>query len=86
MTYKLDDLEGESVIGTFYGQELQKSDQNVFFIEKILKRRVNKGVKEVYVKWSGYSDRFNSWIPDSDVIDTKKEREKKLAAAKFTAK
>ena len=57
VTYKLDDLEGESVIGTFYEQELQKSDQNVFFIEKILKRRVHKGLKEVYVKWSGYSDR-----------------------------
>ena len=77
-TYKLEDLEGEAVNGTFYEQELQKSDQSVFFIEKILKRRTVKGVKEVYVKWSGYTSRFNSWIPASDVINTKKEHEKNL--------
>ena len=40
----------------------------------------------MFVKWSGYTSRFNSWIPASDVINTKIEREKKLAAAKFTAK
>ena len=34
VTYKLDDLEGESVIRTFYKQELQKSDENVFFYRK----------------------------------------------------
>ena len=76
ITYKLNDLEGETVIGSFYKQDLQKSTQNVYFIEKILKRRVRNGVKEVYVKWSGYSDRFNQWIPAGDVIDTKEQREK----------
>ena len=76
VTYKLEDLEGEAIIGTFYKQDLQKSTQNVYFIEKVLRRRVCNGVKEAYVKWSGYSDRFNQWIPASDVIDTKKQREK----------
>ena len=76
VTYKLEDLEGEAVIRTFYKQDLQKLTQNVYFIEKILRRRVGNGVREAYVKWSGYSDRFNQWTPPSDVIDTKKKREK----------
>ena len=76
VTYKLEDMEGEAGIGTFYKQDLQKSTQNVYFLKKILRRRVRNGVREAYVKWSGYSDCFNQWILASDVIDTKKQREK----------
>ena len=68
-TYKLKDGKGEEVTGTFYEQELQKTKQNVFRIEKILRRRINKktGNREVYVKWKGYSNNFNQWIPANDI-------------------
>jgi hypothetical protein len=35
-------------------------------IDKILKDRINKGVKEYYVKWKGYPDSENSWEPEQN--------------------
>ena len=45
-------------------QELQKTTQEVFRIEKILKRKGSKSL----VKWLGYPDSFNSWVDNSDLI------------------
>ena len=39
ITYKIKDLNGENIIGTFYNQELSRAKQEVFRIEKILKRQ-----------------------------------------------
>ena len=72
-TYKLEDMESEPVIGTFYRQNLLKSTQNVYFIDKILAKRVKNGVNEVKVQWSGYGKSFDEWIPEKDVIDTRDE-------------
>jgi hypothetical protein len=38
-------------------------------IEKILKTQRRHGIKKLYVKWLGWQDNFNSWIPQSDVQD-----------------
>ena len=70
-TYKLEDMESEPVIGTFYRQNLLKSTQNVYLIDKVLAKRVRKGIKEVKVQWSGYGKSFNEWIPEEHVIDTR---------------
>ena len=67
ITYKIKDLKGEDIKGTFYRQELQKTKQEINRIEKVLKKRTQKGTKEVYVKWKGYNNDFNSWIPESDI-------------------
>ena len=67
ITYKIKDKNGEEVKGTFYEQELQKSKQTIFRIEKVLKRRTKNGQKEIYVKWKGYTNTFNSWLPISDI-------------------
>ena len=68
--YKLIDLKGESIAGTFYEQELQQGYMpDVFRVEKVLKRRVRNKIKEVYVRWQGYPDKFNDWIPEEDVTD-----------------
>ena len=67
VTYKLTDLKGEEIRGSFYKQELQKAKQDTFRIEKVLKKRTRNGTKELYVKWKGYSNDFNTWIPDSDL-------------------
>ena len=68
-TYEIEDLNGNAIQGTFYEQELQKSKQSIYRIEKVLKRRHNKnnGQKEVYVKWKGYDNSFNSWLPLSEL-------------------
>ena len=60
VTYRLVDLQGEAVTGSFYEQELQKTTQEIFRIEKVI-RRDNKRNRAL-VKWSGYPDQFNSWI------------------------
>ena len=49
-TYIINDLNGEEIIGTFYEKELQKTNQQEFRIEKVIKRKGNK----LYVKWKGY--------------------------------
>ena len=58
---------GEEVKGSFYEQELQKVKQETFRIEKVLKRDNKK--KLALVKWLGYPDKFNSWLPLSDLKD-----------------
>ena len=57
-TYVINDLNGEEITGTFYEKQLQKTNQEEFRIEKVIKR---KG-KQIYVKWKGYNNSFNSWI------------------------
>ena len=71
IVYTIEDLMGESINGTFYKEELQLIDYNpedTFDIEKVLATRTRNGVKEVLVKWLGYGDKFNNWIPASEVI------------------
>ena len=41
-TYVINDLHSEEIAGTFYEKELQKTDQEEFRIEKIIKRKGNK--------------------------------------------
>ena len=64
MTYVINDLNGEEIIGTFYGKELQKTNQQEFRIEKVIKKKGNK----LYVKWKGYDSSFNSWIDKKDLV------------------
>ena len=63
-TYVINDLNGEEIIGTFYENELQKTNQKEFRIEKVLKKKGDK----LYVKWKGYDNSFNSWIDKKDLV------------------
>ena len=62
-TYVINDFNGEEIIGTFYEKELQKINQQIFRIEKVIKRKENK----LYVKWKGYDNSFNSRIDWKDI-------------------
>ena len=57
------DLNDEPFTGSFYEEELQKTSQEKFRIEKVLKRKGDK----LYVKWKGYDNSFNSWIDKNDL-------------------
>ena len=35
-TYVINDLNGEEIIGTFYGKEVEKTNQKEFWIEKVI--------------------------------------------------
>ena len=65
VTYKIADLNGEEIKGSFYEPELQKTSQQLFRIEKVIKR----GKKKSLVKWKGYSDDFNSWVDNKDLVN-----------------
>ena len=64
-TYVINDLNGEEITGTFYANELQKTNQKEFSIEKVIKRKGDK----LYVKWKGYDNSFNIWINKNDIIN-----------------
>jgi len=49
VTCKITDCNGEEIQGTFYEQELQKTSQEVFRIEKVVKKDKTKSL----VKWRG---------------------------------
>ena len=63
-TYVINDFNGKEIAGTFYQNELQKTDQKEFRIEKVIKRKGNK----LYVKWKGYNNSFDSWIDEKDIV------------------
>ena len=65
-TYVINDLNGEEIARTFYEKELQKTNQEEFRIEKVIKRKGDK----IYVKWKGYDNSFNSWIDKASLIQT----------------
>ena len=63
-TYVINDLNVEEITGTFYEKELQKTNQDEFRIEKVIKRIGDK----IDVKWKGYDNSFNSWIDKKDLV------------------
>ena len=50
--YVISDLNGEPITGSFYEKESQKTSQEKFRIEKVLKRKGDK----LYVKWKGHDN------------------------------
>ena len=44
ITYKIKDLNGEETGGTFYGEELQETDQTIFRIEKVIRKTKDKAL------------------------------------------
>ena len=66
VTYNTKDLKGEAIKGAFYQQEIQKANHH---IDELLwrRRKRNDGTNIALVKWKGYSNDFNSWLPESDI-------------------
>jgi len=69
--FQLIDLQKSPVPGRFYRQQLIKSpppkEDDYFFIEKVLKERKVKGRKEYFVKYLYYPNKFNQWIPSTNI-------------------
>ena len=63
-TYVISDLQVEKIVGTFYENELQKTNQKEFRIEKVIQKKGDK----LSVKWKGYNNSFNSWIDKKDIV------------------
>ena len=67
--YEKEGHEGEPVIGKFYEEELSAVNKkdDMYRVEKILKKKKVKGKNMVLVKWSGYDSKHNSWIPEENI-------------------
>ena len=63
-TYVINDLNGDEIIGSFYEKELQKTNQQEFRIEKVIKKKGDR----LYVKWKGHDSSFNGWNDEKDLI------------------
>jgi hypothetical protein len=74
ITYKLEDLLGEEIAGSFYAEEVIKTKMpEVFKIRDVLDERwTGRGRnrrKELLVSWVGWPATHNSWIAETDVVD-----------------
>lgn len=70
--YKLVDLMGEEVKGSFYEQEMvkvSKSDNAEYKIDRVIRKKKMNGVMHALVSWYGYPAKFNSFIPLSELKD-----------------
>ena len=69
--YEIEDLNGETVDGIFYEEELSVIDKSIseasYKIDKILKTSGSDSRKKYFVSWVGYPSTFNSWVPASDM-------------------
>ena len=76
VTYRLSEWDGTPIKGTFYEHDVQKvqvSDDSLFRVEKVLKR---KG-RNVLVRWKGWPAKYDSWIPAHGAKKTNKTSYKK---------
>ena len=70
--YKVTDWSGEKIDGAFYEAELLKVtvDQNTpYRIETVIKYRRHKGGRHALVRWLNWPARFDSWIPERELVN-----------------
>jgi hypothetical protein len=73
VVYELEDLNGATIDGQFYQEELtpvRVSDRTVYQIDKILRKRVKRGISSYLDRWRGYGRDFDSWVTASSVQTT----------------
>ena len=63
-TYVMNYLNGEETVANLYERNLQKTNEEEFRTEKVIRRKGNK----LFAKWKGYDNSFNSWIDKKDVV------------------
>ena len=72
-TYQLKDYQGEVIEGSFYRYEIEPvtQDDDVFMVEKIVRRQRRDGEMWLLVKWQGYPNSMNSWVRQTDVQEVR---------------
>jgi len=63
ITYKIVDLNNDEIQGSFYEPELQKTTQEMFRIEKVIRRK-----KQVPREMGRVSRVLNSWVDNEDLV------------------
>ena len=57
-------LNSKEIVEMFYENELQKTNQTDFRIDKVIKKKADKSC----VKWKCYDDFLDSWIDKKNII------------------
>ena len=68
--YKVTDYDKDPIEGTFYESELQKVNKdkdNLWRVDKVLKKRKRHGKEEWFVSFMGWPKKFNMWLPRENV-------------------
>jgi hypothetical protein len=63
-------MNGETLKRKFYQKELQKvnvDDNTLWRVERIIRYRITNGQREALVKWVGYPNKHNIWIPVNQI-------------------
>ena len=83
-TYHLIDHSDQPLKGSFYRQELQPVSEKLqtFVIERIVRRRVKNGQRQVLIKWENYPETQNSWIAESALFIADADKKKTLKTSK----
>lgn len=67
--YKLKDINGEDIIGSYFQEELVHYTEPEFHKTIILDTK-GKGINKMYlVKYEGWDDKYNRWVKAEDTID-----------------
>lgn len=65
VTYLIQDMHKEKILGAFYEYELQKTKfPDIYLIEKVIKKKKDK----LFVKWLGLDEKENSWIAINELV------------------
>ena len=67
--FKLQDSAGDVIDGSFYRHEIQPISRHddVYVVERIVRRQRRRGEMWYFVKWSGYPSSMNSWVRQRDI-------------------
>lgn len=65
VTYLVEDMRKQPILGSFYREELQKTSlSDIYLVEKVIKKKGDK----VFVKWLGLPKTENCWISKNNVL------------------
>ena len=78
-------------MGKVAKKKAQKVDETIYYVDKILDRKIEKGKKRYLIKWQGYSSKDNTWEPRGNfnralVKEFDKEFEEKANKVKCPSK
>jgi hypothetical protein len=66
--YKIKDEQQNVIDQRFYPEEVQKIKENLYRVEKVIRKRKYRGKTQCLVKWLNYPDSYNSWIDESELL------------------